>query len=685
MAAAPAAAGAPVVRLSPELRERFVAGLVALRAGDGGKAAKEFGDPVWGTTPIQDYALLFLAQSLIATGDLPGARVAASRAMDLAPDARPTPSMLLQAAAALSSAGDDMAAAGLYRRFLDRYGDHAEAARARSALARSLLAAGRVPEAARALNELWLLVPASPLAEDAARQLRVLGEGGFGGLVPTQKERVERAERLLSGGAGDTARTEADALLDGGLPPDLAARALRVAAEAARRAGRLDAATATVNRALAELPADRRAPWLLDLARLQQKKSRDTVLPTLDKLVREYPKSAEAAEALGWKARLLEGAGRLADAEAVYQKLAVDHADQDEGGAALWRLGWLSWFRGANADAAARWGRLATVRGGQAHREAAAYWIGRAHERRGDGESAARQFAQVLADGPRSYYGVLASRRSAVVPRATTAALMLPADAREPLENDVRFARVEVLRTVGLGDFADEEMDELTRRSLGEPKRLYALSSVYAQDSRYHLALRILRRHFQPYARSGLSTLPRAFWEMFYPLGWRAELTEAAGRAAVDPLLVAAVVREESSFYPQARSRVGARGLMQLMPDTARPLAQARKLPFNNGNLLDDPAANLDMGAGYLAGLLREFGDARLAAAAYNAGPTRVREWWAARRSDDLEVWVEQIPFNETRAFVKRVMLSWDEYRRLYGAATLAEPPPAPVPAAAKP
>ena len=256
--------------------------------------------------------------------------------------------------------------------------------------------------------------------------------------------------------------------------------------------------------------------------------------------------------------------------------------------------------------------------------------------------------------------------------------------ARELLEADPRFARAEALRAVGLAGFADEEMDELTRRSLGEPKRLYALSSVYAQESRYHLALRILRRHFQAYARSGLATLPRAFWEMYYPLGWRAELTEAAGRAIIDPLLVAAVVREESSFYPQARSRVGARGLMQLMPDTARPMAQARRLPFNNGDLLDDPAANLDMGSGYLSGLLREFGDARLAAAAYNAGPTRVREWWGGRRSDDLEVWVEQIPFNETRAFVKRVMLSWDEYRRLYGAASSAEPPPALVPTAAE-
>ena len=678
-------AATPVVRLSPELRDRFTAGLALLKSGEAGKAGREFGDPAWGTTPIQEYASLFLAQSLLKTGDIAGARGAAVRAVDGAPEGRPMPSVLLQAAAVLSSAGDDATAAGLYQRFLERYPDHTDAARARYALGLSLLGAGRLQEASRVFGELWLLSPSSPLAADAARQLRVIGEAGLGSPAPTPKERIERAERLLGAGAGESARSEAEALLDAKLPADLAARALKIVADAARRAGRVDAATATVNRALAELPADRRAPWLLDLARLQQRKSSDLALATLDKLVREYPKSPEAAEGLGLKARTLESAGRIPDAEAVYQKLAADYPDQEEGGSALWRLGWLSWFRGAHAEAAARWGRLAVVRGGQAYREAAAYWIGRAHEQRGDGDAAARQFAQVQVDGPRTYYGILASRRAAAPPRAAGVALTFPTDGKELLEADPRFARAEALRAVGLTVFADEEMDELTRRSLGEPKRLYALSSVYAQESRHHLALRILRRHFQPYARSGLASLPRAFWEMYYPLGWRAELTEAAGRAIIDPLLVAAVVREESSFYPQARSRVGARGLMQLMPDTARPMAQARRLPFNNGDLLDDPAANLNMGSGYLSGLLREFGDARLAAAAYNAGPTRVREWWGSRRSDDLEVWVEQIPFNETRAFVKRVMLSWDEYRRLYGAASSAERPPAVASTAAKP
>jgi soluble lytic murein transglycosylase len=225
---------------------------------------------------------------------------------------------------------------------------------------------------------------------------------------------------------------------------------------------------------------------------------------------------------------------------------------------------------------------------------------------------------------------------------------------------------VEALHAVGLDEFADEEMDELVRRSVTDARRLYALSAVYAQDSRYFLALRILRRHFLGLARSAPPGVPRTFWEAFYPLGWASELSEAAGRASVDPYLVAAIVREESSYNSQARSRVGARGLMQLMPDTARPMARQRGLPFNDGALLDEPSANLTLGAAHLAGLLKEFGDARLAVAAYNAGATPVRQWWKGRPTDDVEVWVELIPFTETRRFVRRVMLAWEEYRRLY-------------------
>jgi soluble lytic murein transglycosylase len=645
-----------------------VAGLAAHKAGDWATAAREFADPAWAGSPLADYARLFQAESVVRQGDLVAARALVAQAADPTPESRLTPSALMRAAVVLREAGDAAAAVTVLQRVVTRLADAPDASRARYALGEALLAAGDQKEAARVFAALWLQAPAT-FGDAAERQLKTLADAGVTPPAPSAVERAARAERLLAFGLIERARGESEALVAEKPAADARERALRVLMNSSRRLGRDDAALAAATDGLAGALPERRAGWLLELGRLRQRRDREAALATLDRLVREHPKSNDAPDALLLKADILETAARPAEAEKTYVKLAADYPDEDEGASALWRLGWLAWFRGNHVEATARWTRLQAVRGGQSLRDAATYWLGRVWERRGDRDQAVRQFAQLVKDSPRTYYGLLAAQRAPVAGRGAAAGqgpFAFPADPLEGLQGDARFDRAAALREVGLREFADEELDELTRRSVGEPRRLYALSAAYVADERYHMALRILRRSFQGSARSG-GTSPREFWEMFYPLGWRDALTAAAGRASIDPFLVAAVVREESSFFPQARSRVGARGLMQLMPDTGRAVAQARQIPFPDVEVLDQPVTNLQIGTIFFGGLLREFGDARLAAAAYNAGPTRVREWWGNRKTDDLEVWVEQIPYNETRAFVKRVMLSWQEYQRVYG------------------
>jgi soluble lytic murein transglycosylase len=658
--------GAAPAGLPPDVRERFSLAVAAHKAGDWSAAAREFADPVWSGTPLEDYALLYRADSMLRQGDTAAARALATQATDRTPESGLTPSALIWAASVQSTAGDPNAAVGLLQRVLASHPDRPDVPRTRYLLGAALLAAGDQQEAAKVFAALWLQAPAS-YGDAAEAQLKALADAGVTVAGASSAERALRAERLLAGGLLERARGEAEALVAENPAPDVRERALRVVMNASRRLGRDEAALAAAGDGLAIAPAERRPAWLLELGRLRQRRDREAALATLDRLVREHPKSPDAAEALLLKADLLEAANRPAEAEKTYVRLAADYPDEDAAAAALWRLGWAGWFRGNLLETTARWTRLQTARGGQSLRDSATYWLGRTWERRGDREQAARQFGALVRDAPRTYYGLLAAKRApGSAPGGAAPAFAFPADPLEALQGDARFARAEALRGVGLREFADEELDDLTRRSMGEPRRLYALSAAYVADERYHMALRILRRSFLGVARSGTGS-PREFWEMFYPLGWRDALTAAAGRAAVDPFLVAAVVREESSFYPGARSRVGARGLMQLMPDTGRAVAQARQIPFPDVDVLDQPVTNLELGSTFFAGLLREFGDPRLAAAAYNAGPTRVREWWAGRRSDDLEVWVDQIPYNETRAFVKRVMLSYEEYRRVYG------------------
>jgi soluble lytic murein transglycosylase len=128
------------------------------------------------------------------------------------------------------------------------------------------------------------------------------------------------------------------------------------------------------------------------------------------------------------------------------------------------------------------------------------------------------------------------------------------------------------------------------------------------------------------------------------------------------------VLKVESDFDNRAvNPRSGAFTMAQFLPGTWEEW-KVNGNPDQGPTI--DPADVADVifsAARYLCGLGAGTPDTqRLAVAAYNAGPTRVREWWGARKSDDLEVWVEQIPYNETRNFVRRVMVGWEEYRRLY-------------------
>ncbi len=411
--------GAAPAGLSPDLRERFAAGLAAHKAGDWPAASREFADPAWAGTHLEDYALLFQAESQLRQGDLVAARALATQASDRTPESGLTSSALMRAAAVRREAGDPAGAIAVLRRVLVRLADAPDAARARYALGEAQLAAGDQKEAARVFQALWLQAPAT-FGDASERQLKTLADAGVTPPPPSAAERAARADRLLASGLIERARLEAEALVAEKPEAEPLERGLRVLMNASRRLGRDDAALAAANDGLAAAPAERRAGWLLELSRLRQRRDREGALTTLDRLVREFPKSNDAPDALFLKAELLEAAGRPAEAEKTYAKLIADYPDDDEAASALWRLGWIAWFRGNHAEATARWARLQAARGGQSLREAATYWLGRVWERRGDRDQAARQFAQLVKDSPRTYYGLLAAKRAPAVRGAAT-------------------------------------------------------------------------------------------------------------------------------------------------------------------------------------------------------------------------------------------------------------------------
>jgi soluble lytic murein transglycosylase len=153
-----------------------------------------------------------------------------------------------------------------------------------------------------------------------------------------------------------------------------------------------------------------------------------------------------------------------------------------------------------------------------------------------------------------------------------------------------------------------------------------------------------------------------------YPLQFREGLFREAQANGLDPYLVAAVIRIESHFRADATSTQGARGLMQIMPDTGEWVAAQMKIPFSPDRLYD-PDYNLRLGCWYLAHLQQQFGgDTVLALAAYNGGRGTVTKWLNDRQWTGEHQTLEQIPFPETRQYVAKVLRDVGRYRLIYGA-----------------
>lgn len=197
------------------------------------------------------------------------------------------------------------------------------------------------------------------------------------------------------------------------------------------------------------------------------------------------------------------------------------------------------------------------------------------------------------------------------------------------------------------------------------------------------------------YAGAGVLVLLVVLWAgrnallyRAYPFRYRDQIVTYARQNGLDPLFVASIIRNESKFNPQAVSHKGAIGLMQIMPDTGRWVADQMGFSGYNPEMLRDPATNIMIGSWYLAELKREFGGkVVLVVAAYNCGRGRVREWAEKEGLDpgpdpaaELTVWpgkninedypLSKITIAETRKYVRSVLSTLRRYRQLYGDST---------------
>jgi soluble lytic murein transglycosylase len=389
-----------------------------------------------------------------------------------------------------------------------------------------------------------------------------------------------------------------------------------------------------------------------------------------------FPKHRLADDARFRSALVALDQGDEGRAATLLSSLPDDYPDGDMRAEALFRIA-LGKLHSKDFDAAERALDRAIATGledtGGATGGRSAYFRARVAELSGDVQGARDRYQALVREQPFSYYMLLAWARLAATDADAARALVSAVAQREPVGpfltrshseyGSTAFAQFERLLEVGEIDAARRltTFSGLAAES-ADPEVLWTIAWLLNRAGALESACGMTRARLSEYRRHYPAGRWRLAWDIAYPHAWNAIVLRESEAAHIPPALTWAVMREESSFDPVARSPANALGLMQLLPTTARGVAHDAALPFSDDGLLH-PETSIVLGARYLATLrgAATFSPA-LAIAAYNAGFGAVRRWLSEFGSEDFDVFVERIPYDETRTYIKRVLASEGVY-----------------------
>lgn len=274
------------------------------------------------------------------------------------------------------------------------------------------------------------------------------------------------------------------------------------------------------------------------------------------------------------------------------------------------------------------------------------YWIAKSFERSGHQEKADNYYRRAALE--RDFFGFLAA---------------------EKMKQSYRFNNKSLVKTIDYHRIMrrPETYRLKTFWQLGEKRRalqeFYSLQKQLTPEQLEQLALFADELGWSVQAVSTLAKTKKwDYLQQRFALHHQDLVRQMAKQLAISPAKIFAIMRKESIFQPEIKSAAGAIGLMQIMPATAHHTAKKHNIPYSGSASLIDPAVNIRLGSWYLYDCLNQFGHLAYAAAAYNAGPARVNKWLQERPNLPLDEWIAQIPFYETRDYVKQVL----EYEKVY-------------------
>jgi soluble lytic murein transglycosylase len=560
-------------------------------------------------------------------------------------------------------------------------------------------AAGNTDKALAAYRRVYYEFPVSEDAEVAGEAIRRLAGGA---LVTPERFKLDlgRAERLFASRRYEPARDAFAALARLASGDDKELVTLRLA-ECDYFLKKFRASRDALRPYLTGASREAEARFF-HLTATRALGEREAYVALARGLANDFPQESWTEEALNNLASHYIVENDDAEADRVFRELYRRFSKGRHAERAAWKIGWWAYKNGEHAETVRVFEEAAAASPRADTRPAWLYWSARAHDQLGNESVANDRYRLVATDYLNSYYGRLAAKHLAsrkappVEPVVTTGASSTP----PPTEVIIR-------RLVGL-ELYDEAIKELqyAQRTWGDSPAIQATTawvryqqglaaSSFTRFERMRGAMNTMKRAYPQYLAAGGEDLPPELLRVLFPVDYWALIKKYSDAHGLDPYVIAALIAQESTFTADIRSAANAYGLMQLIPGTGRRYARSIGIRRFSTATLTHPESNIRIGTAYFKELVGRFGGAHFALASYNAGEHRIARWISERPGVAQDEFIDDIPFPETQNYVKKILGTAEDYRRLYGGGILTPPgapaassvktPPAQKPAAKKP
>ena len=667
---------APGSAVTPALRDFARAAVLVDTGGDAASAAPLLAASALDATPLGNHVRYYRGLVALRQARVDEAVTILSAVAAAAPPSYATEQALVRLAEAHELRGQYRLAAEAYARALK--GKPADADWLTHRWAVALERGGDPAASVLAHRIVYYDFPLSADASESGKALDRLDNAAPPMADRAQKEKA-RADALYAGRRWSLAREAYLEMLSDATGPDREQAAVRIAAADVQMkqyrpaADRLRPLTAS---------GAHQAEALHHMALATRGQGRDDeYAQAVRRLASAHPQSPYAEEALNGIATWLVLRDDDEDAAEVFQQMVRQFPAGRFAERAAWKAGWWAFRQGRMAEATKAFETGAANFPRSDFRPPWLYWSARAKERLGDHAGAVERLVLTATDYHNSYYGRLALARLGEA-RASVPPSVVESPAARPTPPPTQ-PQIALLLSLGLYDLALAET-QFARRMWGDTPALMATAAlVQHRAGRLRPGINAMKRAYPQYLAAGGESLPAEVLRVLFPLDHWTLLESRAKAQGLDPYIVAALAAQESTFDAGIRSSAGAVGLMQIMPATGRGFARKMGIkPFSTGRLTE-PEVNVAIGTQYFAELMRQFGGAAYALAGYNAGEHRVIRWRSERPGLPDDEWIDDIPFPETQNYVKRILGTAEDYRRLYGGGILAPLAPATYPVAA--